>query len=78
MRRRTSEVAVGCASERNVTPRVESVASQVWTEPERESLSERRQAAFIMSLDIGELDDDEYESDYEADGLEEDSDDDGF
>jgi hypothetical protein len=31
-----------------------------------------------MSLDIGGVDDDEYEADYEADGLEEDSDDDGF
>jgi hypothetical protein len=29
-----------------------------------------------MSLEIGELDDDEYEADYEADGLDEDSDDD--
>jgi hypothetical protein len=29
-----------------------------------------------MSLDIAELDDDEYESDYEADGLDEDIDDD--
>ena len=29
-----------------------------------------------MSLDIAELDDDEYEADYEADGLEEDLDDD--
>jgi hypothetical protein len=29
-----------------------------------------------MSLEIGELDDDEYEADYDADGLEEDSDDD--
>ena len=29
-----------------------------------------------MSLEIEELDDDEYEADYEADGLDEDSDDD--
>ena len=30
----------------------------------------------VMSLEIGELDDDEYEADYDADGLDEDIDDD--
>jgi hypothetical protein len=50
--------------------------ASIWARPGRESLSEEANQYQLMSLEIGELDDDEYEADYEADGLDEDSDDD--